>query len=245
MKRFVTLPRILILSVILCLSNAFGWDSEYKQGFALSSCVELSELIVVGRVTQKDFVKRVVHLDIGEDITTDVTVEVTQVVKGTPNAGKKLVKFMYQGGQYTDPDTGEPMEVIHTDEPEFTVGEELLLFLYKGDGGRHEYYPHDKLQVLRGDYGKRLIRNNKIVMLYAMDDRLKPIAMPLDMALKLAMAADKDKEKVESLENDIKAVMQRHVGDNAPVLSDALIKRLSKEAQKIIDKHPKPKTQQP
>ena len=233
--------------VLLCaISSAFGWDSEYRQGFALSNCVDRSALVVVGRVTQKDFVKRVLDPTIGEEITTDITVEVQQVVKGAPNAGKKLVKFMYQGGQFTDPVTGEPIEVIHTDEPEFTVGEEILLFLYKSDGADYENYPHDKLQVMRGDYGKRLIRDNTIWMLYAMDDdRLKPVVMPLELAIKLAKAADKDKEKVESLENDIKAVMRHHVGDNAPVLSPTLVKRLSKEAQKVINKHSKPKTQSP
>lgn len=231
---------VVSLTVVLCVSHSFGWDSEYRQGFALSKSVELSDLIVVGRVAHKDFVKRA---DIEGEITTDITVTVTQVIKGTPNAGKQQVKFMYLGGQYTDSVTGEPMEVTLTHEPEFSVGEEILLFLYTGKGNLFENYPYDKLQVLRGDYGKRLIKDDNVVMLYAMDnDELEPVEMPLDLAVKLAKAADKEKEKVMLWENDIKTEMRRHVGTDIG-LSKLLINRLKKEAQKVIDKPSKPKNQ--
>ena len=226
---------IAVVLFSLCLSDAFGWDSEYKQGFALSSCVELSELIVVGRVTQKDFVKRILSQDIGEQITTDITVTVTQAIKGTPNAGNKQVKFMYEGGQYTDPITGDPMEVIVTSESEFAVGEEILLFLFKGDGVYYEYYPHDKLQVLRGDYGKRLIKSDKIITLYAMeDDSLKPVGMPLDLALKIAKAAIKDKDAVVELEKDIKDAIAQRTGSDIN-LPQTLIDRLMEEAEGICN----------
>ena len=240
-RGFVVLAGIISLSVALCLSNAFGWDSEYRQGFALSNLVELSDLIVVGRVTQKDFVRR---QNIEGEITTDVTVTVTEVVKGTPNAGTQQVKFIYLGGEYIDPITGELCVVTLTHEPEFSVDEEILLFLYNADGTRYENYPYDGVQVSRGDYGKRLIKDDTVTMLYAMDDdKLKPVEMPLDLAVKLAKAADKEKERVVSLENDIKSAMRHHVGSDIG-LSESLIERLTKEAQKVIDKHAKPKTQE-
>ena len=245
MKRFAVLASIIGLSVTLCLSNAFGWDSEYRKSFALSSFAEIAEIIVVGRVVQKDFVQRVVRPNLGEHTTTDITVEVTQVVRGTPNAGKKKVKFMYLGGVSTDPVTGDSIEEIHTDEPEFSVGEEILLFLYKPNTKDYALYPHGAVQVLRGNYGKKRIVDDTIMTLYAMeDDRLQPVILPLELAIKLIKAADKDKEKVELLEKNITDAIKRNIGDDVTELSDTVIKRLSGEVQKVIDKDAKSKTKE-
>ena len=245
MKRFAVLASIIGLSVTLCLSNAFGWDSKYRKSFALSSFAEIAEIIVVGRVVQKDFVQRVVRPNLGEHTTTDITVEVTQVVKGTPNAGKKKVKFMYLGGVSTDPVTGDSIEEIHTDEPEFSVGEEILLFLYKPNTKDYALYPHGAVQVLRGNYGKKRIVDDTIMTLYAMeDDRLQPVILPLELAIKLIKAADKDKEKVELLEKNITDAIKRNIGDDVTELSDTVIKSLSEKAQKVIDKESKSKTQE-
>ena len=41
-RRFVVLADIFLF--VVCLSDAFGWDEEYTQGFALSKSVERSSL---------------------------------------------------------------------------------------------------------------------------------------------------------------------------------------------------------
>ena len=240
---FVALAVIISFSVALCLSNAFGWYQEYQKSFALSSFAETCEIIVVGRVVQKDYVERVLDPADGQQTTTDITVAVTEVVKGTPNAGKKKVKFMYLGGVYTDPIEDVEIQVIHTDQPEFSVGEEVLLFLNKRTTERYALWPHGRFTVHRRDFGKKLIVNNEIMTVYAMeDDCLKPVVLPLALALKLLKAADKDKEKIELLEQDIIAAIKRNIGDEVTSLSDAVKTRLSNEAQKIIDKHSQSQT---
>ena len=75
--------RLVALAVtlfVLCMSDTFGWDSEYRQGFALSTSVEKSHLIVKGRVITLEGVFRE---NIRAKITTDVTIAVTETIKGT------------------------------------------------------------------------------------------------------------------------------------------------------------------
>lgn len=232
-RGFVVLASIISLSVALCLSNAFGWDGKYRQGFGLSSYVKMSNTIVVGRVTDIDFV---VRPKVDPEITTDFTITVVQVLKGTPNAGNNKVKFTQRGGEYTNQETGKRLKVHLSSQPEFRVGEEILLFLYKGQGNYYKDYPHDRLQVLRGPYGKLRIRDNKVNMVYGMpDDSLKGVELPLEVALKLIEAADKDNDAVKPLENEMKAEMVRFVGSNKQ-LGQGLIERLKNESKKIIDK---------
>ena len=40
-------------------------------------------------------------------ITTDVTIDIEDVIKGTPNAGADTVRFTQIGGDGVDPATGE------------------------------------------------------------------------------------------------------------------------------------------
>ena len=242
-QRLVVLAGVVLFA--LCLFDAFGWYSEYQKSFALSSFAETCEIIVVGRVVQKDYVERVLDPDHGQQTTTDITVEVSEVVKGTPNAGKKKVKFMYLGGVYTDPIEGVEMRVVHTDQPEFSVGEAVLLFLNKRTTERYALWPHGKFTVHRRNFGKKLIVDDTIMTLYAMeDDSLQPVILPLELAIKLIKAANKDKEKIELLEQNITDAIKRNIGDDVTSLSDAVKARLSNEAQKVIDKKSKEKTEQ-
>ena len=50
-SRFAVLTGVVLF--VLCLPDAFGWDAEYKQGFALSRMIKSSDLVVVGRVAGK------------------------------------------------------------------------------------------------------------------------------------------------------------------------------------------------
>lgn len=243
LKRLGVLAGVVLFA--LCLFDAFGWKEAYRKSFALSSFAEMCELIVVGRVVQKDYVERVLDPDHGQQITTDITVAVTEVVKGTPNAGKKKVKFMYLGGVYTDPVTGEEMELIQTDQPEFSVGEEILLFLNQRHNERYSLWPHGKFQVFRADFGKRLIVGKKIMMVYGMeDDSLQPVVLPLALTLKLLKSADKDKEKIQLLEKDITDAIKRNISDDVTELSDTVKAKLLKEAQQVIDKHTNTETKE-
>lgn len=244
MKRCAVLASVISLSVVLCLSNAFSWDTEYRKGFTVSSSVELSDLVVVGEVVKTRFVYRE---NIVGNFTTDVTVEVSQVIKGTPNAGKDRVEFMIEGGVH-----GEE-EVIVSGEPKFEVGETLLLFLFKGTGDDYKHHPHDRYQVLRGFYGKRLVKDSKVGVMYLIDDEdddtLIMIGMPLDLAVQLAKAAVKDQKATALLEEGVRIELQRQMRANKNLrdnlgLSQSFTDRLKRDAKQIIEKESEPKNKE-
>jgi hypothetical protein len=236
-KRVAVLANLVVVLFVLCLSDALGWDSEYRQGFALSKSVERSSLIVVGRVIGKEFVFRE---NIEVLATTDVIIAADEVIKGTPNAGKDRVKFMLEGGRVVNPNTGEGINLYVTHQPEFTVGERILLFMVNSTDPYFKDYPYDRFHPYRGEYGKRVIKDDKVFIWFALDDDslegLKGIRMPLDLAVKLCKAADKDKDAMIQLENDIKDAIEQRSGSDIN-LSQPLIDRLMEEAEKIVDRN--------
>ena len=54
------------------------------------------------------------------------------------------------------------------------------------------------------------------------NDKLKPVRMPVDLAVQLCKAADKDKDAMVELENDIKDVIAQRTA-----LTSTCLKRLS------------------
>ncbi len=240
-KRVAVLTNLVVVLFVLCLSDALSWDSEYRQGFALSKSVELSNLIVVGQVVRKQYVFRA---NIEGLATTDITVAVDQVIKGTPNADKDRVKFMLEGGRGVNPNTGEGINLHVGHQAEFALNEQVLLFMVNSTDPYYKNYPYDRLHPYRGKFGKKIIKDDKVGILFVLDDdSLKFVRMPLDLAVKLSKAADKDKDAMILLENDIKTAIQAQL-DSKFVLSEALIDRLSREAELIIDTNSEPKNQE-
>ena len=240
-KRVAVLANLVVVLFVLCLSDALGWDSEYRQGFALSKSVERSSLIVVGRVIGKEFVFRE---NIEVLATTDVIIAADEVIKGTPNAGKDRVKFMLEGGRVVNPNTGEGINLHVGHQAEFVLNEQVLLFMVNSTDPYYKNYPYDRFHPYRGEYGKRIIKDDKLVLLYAMDnDKLKPVRMPVDLAVQLCKAADKDKDAMVELENDIKDVIAQRTGSDIN-LSQTLIDRLMEEAGEIVDRNTKSENQE-
>ena len=229
--------RLVALAVVLfglCMSDAFGWDSEYRQGFALSTSVEKSHLIVKGRVTALEGVFRE---NIGGKITTDVTVTVTETIKGTPNINKTQVKFMIEGGAAVNPATGKTQRLFVTGLPKFAVNDEVLLFMVNSTDSYYANYPYDQLAFYRGRYGKKPIKDDKVLLLYAMEnDKLKSIRVPIDLTVQLSKAAIKDKDAMIELETELKnAIRQRTDSDNN--LSQTLADNLMERAKQILDRN--------
>ena len=228
-SRLPVLARVVLF--VMCLSDAFGWDSEYRQGFALSHFVERSNLIVVGQVIEMEYVTRE---NIQGRYTTDITVAVDQTIKGKPNISKTRVKFMIQGGR----------RLIDMSVPKFAVGEKVLLFMVNSTDGYYANYPYDRLAFYRGRYGKRAIKDDKVYLVYAMkNDKLKSVRMPLDLAVQLSKAAIKDKDAVVELEKDIKDAIAQRTGSDTN-LSQTLIDRLMEEAKEVVDKNTEPENQE-
>ena len=225
---------VVLLCCVVCLSYGLtDADKAYQEGFALTTAVERSDLIVVGCVTEKQFVWRD---NIESGPTTDIIVAVDEIIKGTPNAGKNTVKFMIQGGEGVNPHTGEHGNLWVSHEGEFEIGEKVLFFFYYAEDhiSYYEDYPHDGVQVYYGEYGKRLIRNNTVWFFLLGVKELKQVALPVDLAVQLCKATVRDKEAAVMLENEIKAVMRQSDRYTAE-LPQSLIDRLKYKAEDIVD----------
>jgi len=116
---FVSLPYLAEATTVLPLPG----------GSSISNMVKHSHLVFTGEVIDLEFVFRV---DIPPQFTTDVTVKVEEMIKGEPNAGENLVKFMIPRGEGVHPETGELLGGETVGTPEFKKGEKVLMFLAKG-----------------------------------------------------------------------------------------------------------------
>ena len=227
---------MVILSCILFLSNVSAFDVEYNEGFAISKTIELCKIVAVGRVTQIDFVWRD-NIEIKH--TTDVTVTVDQMIKGTPNVGSDRVRFMIEGGTCTNPATGRTNTRSVSGVPEFSVGERILLFLFEADDPYYDNFPYGRLYPYRETYGKALIKEESIIRIYLLSNTdasdMKLVKMPLELAVNLCEAAAKDAGATSRLEIDLKDDIRRS-DKMITELSETLIMRLKDRAKVIRDK---------
>ena len=233
--RKAVLAVITLVFVFLSLS-ACAFNIEYKKGFAMSKMVERCEIVVRGRVTNIEGVWRD-NIDV--NITTDVTITVSEIIKGTPNAGKDTVKFMIEGGTCTDPSTGEERILYASGVPTFELNEEVLLFLFNGESDSfYDNYPYGKMYPYRETYGVSKIVNDEVVMAYLLsetnDSDMKLVKFPVNLAVNLCKTAVIDKDAAIRLEKNIKTEMRAQDG-KLIVLPDSLINRLKLQTKQIID----------
>lgn len=85
MKTRVASLGLVVVLFAVCLSDISAWDREYKEGFALLKAIEFTNLVVVGRVSGKECV---FPENITGKFTTDITIDVDEVIKGNPNAAQ-------------------------------------------------------------------------------------------------------------------------------------------------------------
>ncbi len=245
--------KVLMATFVLCAFCVFGLsyglkpaNPEHRERYALLKMIEYCDLVVKGEVSSIDYVVRQgVMPDGGGAFTTDITLDVDVVVKGTPNAGEDTVKFMILGGEGLDPQSGKPWRLIVSDQPKFAVDEEVVVFLKKGDrnddGSFAKNFPYGRYRLVAGTYGKRTIENDKINMRYGdVDNPTKRVEMPVNLAVKLGKAFQKDQPAAILLENVIKTAVLAETEDSF-TLTSAMIDNLKRKAQRIIDAPPPPK----
>lgn len=228
-----------LVLLIVSLSNLYAWPREFLKEYALLKFVEINELVVVGRVTGKEFVMRTNIID---KFTTDITVTVDEVIKGTPNHGTDRVKFMIRGGEGLHPVTGEPISMGVSDQPDFTLGDKVMLFLTNGESKEPDnvHRPYNRYRIARGTYGRRLVVDDKVYMDYLAsdsltDNSLKSVEMPLDMAVDLAKAFGRDKDAAILLENTIKNLVNIS-SDDLIKLNATTIQNIKTGAKQILDR---------
>ena len=226
--------------IALCFVNvsygAIGIDRDKLDRYSLLGMVERCEMVVTGRVKSMVFVHRTdVTPAGGGTLTTDVTIAVENVIKGTPNAGDNLVTFMIEGGKGINPETGQVQHLRVSHQGNFKVGEEVLVYLRQGGAeGYHQNYPHGRLYLVPG-FGKSPIKDDTVGLVYeGAGKRLKLTKVPVDLAVTLGQAAVLDKERAVLVENVIKALVLADPGDDFSIAA-AMAVVLKQNAQLIID----------
>ena len=230
LKQRVVLASVVLFGLILSDASDAVYP-EFEPGFNIANVIEATDLVVTGVVTAKAFVYRPTT---PFKETTDISVTVDQTIKGTPNNGSNSVIFMHPGGTGVHPN-GTVYRTEFSDTPEFDIGDRVMLFLYKQTTPGMNI-PHDGYLLFYGYYGKRPIKNNKLLVWYTKEvaGKKRPFAakLPVDLVVDIAKAAKEDHEAAEQLETDIKS---RLIPDSVDInLSTTLVDRLKREAKKIV-----------
>ncbi len=101
-----------------------------------------SVLIVAGKISDIQYVQP--DASIGH-VFTDVTISVSEVLKGEPNINENTARFRIRGGRGIDPRTGQAMMSDISTNIEFPIGDELILFITKNssenEGAYDSLYP--------------------------------------------------------------------------------------------------------
>lgn len=243
---FVTLTLILALLVLFSPCSSYALMTEYKPGYQIATLVKDSDLVVVGRVINTQFVFRD---NFAPQFTTDITLEVESLIKGAANAGEGTVKFMIKGGHGVNPNTGRELIVGAEHSPTFKSNERVLVFL-KISNRAELNYPYGGYYVYRGRIGKRLVRDDKIAMPYTFTTNLfnprtgtteaikvkKFIDLPIELAVELGKASDKDFEAILPLEEEIKTVVSTTPAHEKAELTEEKSDNLKDRAKQITDK---------
>jgi hypothetical protein len=239
MKCVVASLLVVIVLFTPALSIACSMLSEDLDDYSLLRMVEKSELVVFGIVANLDGVWREGDHEGYHGITTDVVVRVETLIKGETNAGKHYIKFMIQGGHGVNERTGELVSMSVSSEPEFELGEKVMLFLSNVSYPTDYYYanyPHGGYYLIGAQEGKKELEDGKVIFGYPQGDLpLIGVDIPLELAVVLARAFLKDKEAAILLEDEIKFTARGNTSGRV-VLPDALVTRLIEKSKEIVDK---------
>lgn len=112
-----------------------------------------------------------------------------------------------------------------------------MVFLQKGAADSYtRNWPYDRLHLYGASYGERKIKDDKVQFLYVgANNAVKTVKTPLDLAVKLGKAVQKDKAAAKALDDRIKAAARAESGRwfTLPTTVSDYIKG---KAQSIIDK---------
>ena len=217
------------------------------RGYQIATLVQDSDLVVVGRVTNTQFVYRD---NFAPNFTTDITIAVDTLIKGETNAGENTVKFMIRGGRGVNPNTGRELIVEAQHSPTFKVNERVLVFLKISNRAGLEY-PYGRYYLNRGRIGKRTIIGDKLAMPYTIAVNIlnrdtgeteavkvkRFIDLPVELVSEIAKASIKDLKAIQSLENDIKNVVSTTNQGEKPKLDQKTVDRLKDEAKSVLNEN--------
>lgn len=243
--------RLLILVYITLLPSLVdaAYMSGFPPGFNIRNLVKHTDLIVYGTVEDMEFVFRA---NTPSQYTTDITVEVKQVIKGTPNVDEDTVKFMIYGGTGIHPHTGKDLTVGSGHSYDFKIGKDVLLYLRQSKRVEMDT-PYDGYYVFYGRVGKRDVKRNKVAIPYTFKkyivdnydgnlagkqiDIRKYIELPIDLVIDISKASLVNYDAVVPLEEKIRDVIASSPGRKHRTISKSLAKELSDDANRIKERN--------
>ncbi len=231
MRVILTVITLFTLSVSNAFSLSYHIPPELKKKYSVTYDMERSKIVVVGKVSKLDYKRRSLHDEPRKrgGWTTDVTIEIDELIKGKPNAGKNQVIFMVEGG----------MNLRVTGQPEFEIGEEVVIFLKDNPepGSYYRNYPHGRISLVEYYMGKRKIEDGKVYFLYPRaEDSLIAVWFPIELAIVYSRAVVKDKEVMKPFEDEIRMLARKE--KNKVDLPETLVKRMMTESKKVLNSTP-------
>lgn len=233
-----------LVLLLFCVSlPCWAYRVLPKEGLSISSMVDMSVLAFTGEVVGMEFVFRE---DLPPQFTTDITVEVEEMIKGKPNAGENRVKVMIPGGEGVHPKTGEALICVVPEAPQFEIGEKVFIFLRRHKRLNRLPVPYGGL--ITGGWGKRGIVDEKVSVPYTFPKRLfdngqwrdrtrvRDIRLPIDLAKQMAQAALREAEAVSAIEEQIRAFAKDApwVPGEKPTPGQALLDGVEAEIRPIL-----------
>lgn len=242
----------------ICTANAFCTEiiatKEYLENHSLLKAIEGSNLIVVGEVIDIVYILRSIHpRNPPKSPTTDIVVEVHDALKGKPNHNESTVIFTIEGGEYIDTHTGEKIRLWVSGVPEFSIGDQLLIFLSNKPDRYYRNLPNDGYYLFHDSYGKIEVKEGHVMLSYYvgdyerdMESNISPfgnkplsfdfrfIVMPIDLVVQLGLAFAVNKEATQALENTIIDIAQSKRRNTKVTLDPEIVKELTSKAEQII-----------
>jgi hypothetical protein len=204
MKTQVFLATLLFF---LTVTVQTGFGVILSGDYTLVNQTKKAVLVVAGEVSDIQYVQP--DLSKG-DIYTDVTITVSETLKGKPNIEKNTVRFRIEGGIGIDPLTGKVIGSLLSDVPTFELGQELVIFLEKRwwdewtfyDGLYPSVYPPASVYTLKENEKEYQVAQF-LLAFFEQDYLLK---LPLNVAVRLIQDAIKAPEEVALLEKKIREI---------------------------------------
>ncbi|MDE0184596.1 MAG: hypothetical protein OXP71_03950 [Candidatus Poribacteria bacterium] len=199
---------LLVMGLVVPTSFAAGGYFDDLSLYSLLKSIDNSDIVAIGTVSLLTGVYRENLLGPKKHcICTDVLVRLDTMIKGEPNFGPNYIKFMVLGGTAYVPHKEEVMGMWVSTQATFEVGEKVFIMLTNDQNTTYyANYPYGKNRLIYDDYGKRLIKEDKVEFWYKKEDKVKPMQLSLDVAKNLGKAFIEDKAAALLLENQIKNV---------------------------------------
>ncbi len=233
----ITGTLIVVLAMAVAASTSFGDYGYYDDlsVYSLLKSIDNSSVVATGTVALLTGAYRQNLTGAGKHaICTDVLIRVDTMIKGTPNFGTNHIKFAVRGGTAYVPAKDEVMTMWVSTQAKFEAGEKVLIMLTNDPNTTfYANYPYGRSRLIYDDYGKRLIKDDKVKFLYEKDSQVKPMELSIELATNLGKAFLENKEEAIQLEDQIKALARDGTSNT---LSSTLTNSLNTSAKQILDR---------